>query len=90
MSQTPLHGVIIGGGLSGLCLAQELKKAGVSVAVFERDRTPSDRLQGYRIHVEPQGSRAQGSRALRCRCELVGDAYRLHEGVPGVTALAGR
>jgi hypothetical protein len=69
----------------GLTLAQGLKKAGLSVAVYERDRMPTDRLQGYRIHVEPQGGRA-----LRCRCELVGDAYRLHEGVPGVTPLAGQ
>jgi 2-polyprenyl-6-methoxyphenol hydroxylase-like FAD-dependent oxidoreductase len=58
MSRTPLHALIIGGGLGGLCLAQGLKKAGVSVAVYERDRTPTDRLQGYRIHIEPQGSRA--------------------------------
>jgi len=58
MSRTPFHVLIAGGGLGGLCLAQGLKKAGVSVAVYERDRTPSDRLQGYRIHIEPQGSRA--------------------------------
>jgi salicylate hydroxylase len=50
--------VIIGGGLGGLCLAQGLKKAGIDVAVYERDRTPDDRLQGYRIHIEPQGNLA--------------------------------
>jgi 2-polyprenyl-6-methoxyphenol hydroxylase-like FAD-dependent oxidoreductase len=58
MSRTALHVVIVGGGLGGLCLAQGLKKASVSVAVYERDHTPTDRLQGYRIHIEPQGSRA--------------------------------
>jgi 2-polyprenyl-6-methoxyphenol hydroxylase-like FAD-dependent oxidoreductase len=50
--------VIVGGGIGGLCLAQGLKKAGVDVAVYERDRTPTDRLQGYRIHINPRGSRA--------------------------------
>lgn len=58
MSASPFHVMIIGGGLGGLCLAQGLKKAGISVAVYERDRAPDDRLQGYRIHIEPQGNRA--------------------------------
>jgi salicylate hydroxylase len=50
--------LIIGGGLGGLCLAQGLKKAGIRADVYERDRTSSDRLQGYRIHIEPLGNRA--------------------------------
>jgi 2-polyprenyl-6-methoxyphenol hydroxylase-like FAD-dependent oxidoreductase len=50
--------MIIGGGLGGLCLAQGLKQAGIPVDVYERDRTPDDRLQGYRIHIEPQGNLA--------------------------------
>jgi FAD binding domain-containing protein len=29
-----------------------------SVAIYERDRTPTDRLQGYRVHINPAGSRA--------------------------------
>lgn len=58
MSATPFHVVIIGGGLGGLCLAQGLKKAGIGVAVYERDRSRTDRLQGYRIHINPAGSRA--------------------------------
>src|SRR5690348_12680039 len=58
MRRSPFHVIIIGGGLGGLCLAQGLKKAGISVAVYERDRTPDDRLQGYRIHIEAQGNRA--------------------------------
>jgi salicylate hydroxylase len=54
----PPHIVVIGAGVGGLCLAQGLKKAGMSVAVYERDRTLTDRLQGYRVHINPAGSRA--------------------------------
>jgi salicylate hydroxylase len=53
-----LHFVIIGGGIGGLTLAQGLKKVGVSVAVYERDRTITDRMQGYRVHINPAGSLA--------------------------------
>ena len=53
-----LHVVIIGGGIGGLTLAQGLKKSGVSVAVYERDRTRTDRVQGYRVHINPAGSLA--------------------------------
>jgi 2-polyprenyl-6-methoxyphenol hydroxylase-like FAD-dependent oxidoreductase len=49
---------IIGGGIGGLCLAQGLCKAGLDVTVYERDRTPADRLQGYRVHIDPNGARA--------------------------------
>ncbi len=50
--------MVIGGGIGGLALAQGLRRAGVEVAVYERDGTPADRLQGYRIHINPAGSRA--------------------------------
>jgi 2-polyprenyl-6-methoxyphenol hydroxylase-like FAD-dependent oxidoreductase len=50
--------LIIGGGLGGLCLAQGLVKAGVEVTAFERDRTRAERLDRYRLHVSPAGSRA--------------------------------
>ena len=50
--------MVIGGGIGGLALAQGLRRAGVEVSVYERDRTPTDRLQGYRIHIDPLGSRA--------------------------------
>lgn len=56
--QAPLHVVIIGGGIGGLTLAQGLKKSGVSAAVYERDRTRTDRVQGYRVHINPTGSLA--------------------------------
>jgi 2-polyprenyl-6-methoxyphenol hydroxylase-like FAD-dependent oxidoreductase len=37
--------------MGGLCLAQGLKQDGVDVEVYERDRAPSDRLQGYRLSI---------------------------------------
>ena len=58
MSEHGFHVAIIGGGIGGLCLAQGLKKAGISVAVYERDESVSARLQGFRIHIDPQGSTA--------------------------------
>ena len=58
MADKGFHVGIIGGGIGGLALAQGLKKAGISVAVYERDRTPTDRLQGYRVHISPKGSAA--------------------------------
>jgi salicylate hydroxylase len=54
----PFHVLIIGGGIGGLTLAQGLQRAGVSAAVYERDRSATDRLQGYRVHISPIGSRA--------------------------------
>ncbi|GAB2843077.1 FAD-dependent oxidoreductase [Lentzea nigeriaca] len=50
--------IVIGGGIGGLCLAQGLRKAGISVAVYERDASPDARTQGYRLNVEPAGSAA--------------------------------
>lgn len=50
--------IIIGAGTGGLCLAQGLKSSGIAVEVFERDRTPTDRLQGYRLSINAQGSEA--------------------------------
>jgi 2-polyprenyl-6-methoxyphenol hydroxylase-like FAD-dependent oxidoreductase len=58
MSATPLHVLIIGAGTGGLCLAHGLKRAGISVAVYERDRTRRDGLQGYRVGIDADGSLA--------------------------------
>jgi len=58
MNESELHIMIVGGGIGGLCLAQGLKRNGVSVAVYERDQSPDARLQGYRLNIEPMGSRA--------------------------------
>jgi 2-polyprenyl-6-methoxyphenol hydroxylase-like FAD-dependent oxidoreductase len=49
---------VVGGGIGGLCLAHGLRKAGVDVAVYERDRSRTDRLQGYRVHINPHGAAA--------------------------------
>ncbi|MEV0969924.1 FAD-dependent oxidoreductase [Microtetraspora glauca] len=53
-----MHVVIIGGGVGGLCLAQGLKRSGVSVAVYERDASPHIRDQGWRISLKEAGSGA--------------------------------
>jgi 2-polyprenyl-6-methoxyphenol hydroxylase-like FAD-dependent oxidoreductase len=58
MSKPSFHILIIGGGIGGLCLAQGLRQKGMSVVVYERDRTPDARLQGYRLNIEPVGSSA--------------------------------
>ena len=44
--------LIIGSGLGGLTLAQALRGSGIDVAVFERDASPWDRPQGYRLHLD--------------------------------------
>lgn len=49
---------IVGGGTGGLCLAQALHRAGVEAAVYERSRVRTERLQGYRVHINPRGSQA--------------------------------
>ncbi|GLX00255.1 NAD(P)/FAD-dependent oxidoreductase [Microtetraspora sp. NBRC 16547] len=54
----PFRVLVIGGGIGGLTLAQGLRRSGVSVALYERDRAKDDRLQGYRIHITPKGCRA--------------------------------
>jgi len=54
----PFHVLVIGAGLGGLCLAQGLHKAGISVAVYERDRSPEARTQGYRFHMDIRGEEA--------------------------------
>jgi len=58
MTTQNLDVVIIGGGIGGLCLAQGLRSAGIPVIVYERTQSRTDWLQGYRIHINPHGSRA--------------------------------
>jgi salicylate hydroxylase len=78
-SMSPLQVMIIGGGIGGLCLAQGLQQAGVSVAVYERDRNLTDRLQGYRVHINPTGSRALHA----CLPPQLFDAFDRTCGKPG-------
>ncbi len=71
--------LVIGGGIAGLCLAQGLRQAGVDVAVYERNRTPTDRLAGYRIHLNPAGSRA----LFACLPPALWDRFVATAGEPG-------
>jgi 2-polyprenyl-6-methoxyphenol hydroxylase-like FAD-dependent oxidoreductase len=57
-SVSTMHVIIIGGGLGGLCLAQGLKKEGISFSIFERDASKNARRQGYRLRINPDGSGA--------------------------------
>ncbi len=50
--------MIIGGGTGGMCLAHGLRQAGVPVQVYERYGTRRDGLDGYRVGIDPIGSRA--------------------------------
>ncbi|GAA3987609.1 NAD(P)/FAD-dependent oxidoreductase [Allokutzneria multivorans] len=54
----PLHVLVAGGGIGGLCLAQGLAKAGIGVTVFERHASVRDGDQGYRMVVNADGERA--------------------------------
>ncbi|HEY1389704.1 MAG TPA: FAD-dependent monooxygenase [Ktedonobacterales bacterium] len=56
--QRDVRVLVIGGGIGGLCLAQGLKKAGIGVAVYERDGSAQFRNQGYRISLKADGSHA--------------------------------
>jgi 2-polyprenyl-6-methoxyphenol hydroxylase-like FAD-dependent oxidoreductase len=64
------HVLIAGGGVGGLTLAQGLKRAGVSCAVYERDPAGAPR-SGYRLTMN-----ADGGNALRA-C-LPADLYDLY------------
>ena len=54
----PLSVLVVGGGIGGLCLAHGLLRAGIEVQVAERTHARTDWVQGYRIHIDPDGSRA--------------------------------
>jgi 2-polyprenyl-6-methoxyphenol hydroxylase-like FAD-dependent oxidoreductase len=50
--------IIVGAGTGGLTLAHGLRQAGIPVRVYERDRTRTGGLQGYRVGISPNGVRA--------------------------------
>lgn len=50
--------LIVGAGISGLCLAQALNKAGIPFRVFERDAARDSRPQGYRLKLQADASKA--------------------------------
>jgi salicylate hydroxylase len=58
MTGKPLKVMIVGAGTGGLCLAQGLKLDNVGVELFERDYSPTDRLQGYRLSIDAAGGKA--------------------------------
>ncbi|MFG1649757.1 FAD-dependent oxidoreductase [Micromonospora sp. NPDC049275] len=58
MSTTGPHVLIIGAGTGGLCLAHGLRRAGISVTVYERHQHSTEGLLGYRVGIGPTGSRA--------------------------------
>ena len=58
MQRNRLKVLIIGAGTGGLALAQGLQAAGIAVEVYEREHTPIERAQGYRLSVNPAGCRA--------------------------------
>lgn len=59
MADAPLRVLIIGAGIGGLTLGQALVAAGgVDVHICERNREAADWLDGYRININPHGSRA--------------------------------
>ncbi|WP_067510092.1 NAD(P)/FAD-dependent oxidoreductase [Actinoplanes sp. TFC3] len=53
-----LHVIIAGAGVGGLCLAQGLRRHGISVAVYERDSSTQSRHQGYRLRIDEHGRTA--------------------------------
>ena len=83
-TKAPLHVLIIGGGVGGLCLAQGLKQSGISVAVYERDRSVHFRSQGYRIHINPDGSQALHD----CLPENLFNLFVATSGLPATGRLA--
>ena len=58
MAEAPPRVLIAGAGIGGLCLTQGLRRAGVEVTVFERASSPEEFREGYRLHIDPDGSRA--------------------------------
>lgn len=58
MRTKPFHVAIVGAGPGGLCLAQGLRKHGISCDVYERDHAANSRTQGYRIRIDQTGQEA--------------------------------
>jgi len=50
--------LIIGAGISGLALAQGLKKNGIPFKIFEKDAEFHSRSQGYRVRLSDEGIQA--------------------------------
>ncbi|MFI9718505.1 FAD-dependent oxidoreductase [Streptomyces sp. NPDC052396] len=57
-SENRPHVLIVGAGFGGLALAHGLRQRGIPVAVYERYRSRTDGLHGYRVGIDPTGNRA--------------------------------
>lgn len=55
MTRSTLNVGIVGAGPGGLTLAQGLRRAGIAVTVFDKDRERSDYVQGFRLRVRTRG-----------------------------------
>lgn len=53
-----MYVVIVGAGVGGLCLAQGLRRRGISIAVLERDPAADARAQGLRLKIDALGRAA--------------------------------
>ena len=74
-----LRVAVIGGGISGLCLAQGLRRDGIETTVYERDPALDTRRQGYRIHLDGRAGRA----LQECLPPELYDLFRATLGKPG-------
>lgn len=50
-----MHVLIVGAGIGGLTLAQNLRKQGISFEIFERDADRNVRFQGWDISMHTYG-----------------------------------
>jgi 2-polyprenyl-6-methoxyphenol hydroxylase-like FAD-dependent oxidoreductase len=57
MSTNPLHVLIVGASCGGLALAHGLRRAGVSCALYEAQRSYPDGRLGYRVAIDSMGRR---------------------------------
>jgi len=80
---TSKHIIIVGAGLGGLCLAQGLKKAGISFSVYERDPSPAARSQGYRLRIT-------GDAVDVLENHLTTDLWTLFENTCAISSSAGQ
>ncbi len=70
---------VVGGGISGMCLAQGLRRDGIDTMVYERDPALHTRHQGYRIHLDGRAGRA----LHECLPADLYELFRATLGAPG-------
>ena len=58
MSKSSIEVIIIGAGLGGICLAQNLKKNGIVSTVHERHHGPAYLAEGFWIEINDEGTAA--------------------------------